>query len=469
MPTIDVVIRDKIAQPVHGKIVCGNSDYKIRFDFDDEWAEYETKTARFNYNGKTTDVIFSGDTVNVPVLSNTILVEVGVFAGALHSTSPARIACIRSILGEEGVPEDPAPGVYDQIMSMLRRQAAPTDPAIVRDMVRCAMTYVNNKASLTYTDSGSGTLFDANLDTTAAKIDCSAFAMAFILGVPYEWSRYAGKDNERHYGYGMELPVNPYAEDRPNRYYSHELAHLFDDNGWCFKPNDDYSNIAPGDIIFVSFKSFEGSEYHENAYLKIDHCLLVIGRKDDKHLICLHSSAANTLGVYDVPVLKSDYDSASENGYNDGIKLVARLPFRHTAPIVGTPIITDSTARTTPSSSDGRLATLTLPKTLKKNTPYTLVASIENAFPQKKPSTNNYVGIRAAYASGGSDETVFSWQANEYPHDNLYRCYFVTGEKEISTLKLYILNTTVAGHKYNYCGLFEGLVAPTPSTDGTFD
>lgn len=344
-------------------------------------------------------------------------------------------------------------------------QSAPADPAAVRDMIQCAMTYVSNKESLTYTDSGAGTMFDSDFNSAAAKIDCSAFAMACILGIPYEWSKYNGKDNVRHCGYGIQLPANPYAADRPNRYYSHELAHLFDDKGWCFTPAADYSNIAPGDIIFVSFSDFT-SDYHNNAYLKIDHCLLVIGYKDDKHLICLHSSAANTLGVYDVPVLKSDYDSTSENSYNNSIRLAARLPFNRSAPMVGVPLITDATAKTTASSSNGQLATLTLSHNLKKNTPYTLIAHIENAYAQQKPSANNYVGIRATYASGGADETVFSWQRNEYPKDNLYRCCFVTGDKEISKLKLYVLNTTVAGHKYSFCALFEGLVAPTPVADG---
>lgn len=62
--------------------------------------------------------------------------------------------------------------------------------------------------------------------------------------------------------------------------------------------------------------------------MKIDHCLLVLGYKDPTHLICLHTSELYTLNFYDVCVLPSEYDSTSSNGYNNGIKLVARLPFK---------------------------------------------------------------------------------------------------------------------------------------------
>lgn len=347
--------------------------------------------------------------------------------------------------------------------------ASPIDPSTVRDIFRCAMTYTNNKDSFAYTSSGSGTLFDADFSASAPKIDCSSLMMAWIMGIPYEYSKYAGKDNIKHYGYGLDLPANPYASDRPNRYYTHELAHYFNEQGWCFKPNENYSNIAPGDIIFVSFASGDGqSEFHDSAYMQIDHCLLVLGYKDATHLTCLHTSASYTLNFFDVPILPSNYDSTSTSNYNDAIKLVARLPFRRSCGIVQTPVVTDATEKTT-STTNGLLATLTLSSPLKKNTPYTLVAHVENAATQTAPSSSNYFGIRASYSSGASDATIFSWQRNVNPKDNLYRCYFSVEDDPITQLKLYVLSTNVAGHKYKFCGLFEGLVAPTPNNDGTFN
>lgn len=101
---IEIIIREKIARTVdkHTFAVCGNSDYTVKFDFDSEWDSYETKTARFKYNGSYTDVPFSGDTCPMPVITNAYRVEIGVYAGELRTSSPALLPLRRSILdGEE--------------------------------------------------------------------------------------------------------------------------------------------------------------------------------------------------------------------------------------------------------------------------------------------------------------------------------------------------------------------------------
>lgn len=309
--------------------------------------------------------------------------------------------------------------------------SVPNEPSAVSEIIRCGISYLNHKDSLTFTNSGKGTLFDDDFDISSPKIDCSSLMMAWIMGIPYEYSKYVGKNNSKHYAYGIKLPINPYAADRPNRYYTHELAHYFVDQGWCFVPDKNYSDIAPGDIIFVSFKSRDGnSDFHDNAYMKIDHCLLVLGYKDPTHLICLHTSETYTLNFYDVCVLPSEYDSTSSNGYNNGIKLVARLPFKPGC-ISEKPIFIDSNNPvTTTNKTNGFLKTISFDTPLKTNTAYTLIANVENAFVQEKPSTNNYFGIRATYDDGTADETIFSWAKNVYPEDNLYRCHFATGDKK---------------------------------------
>ncbi len=80
-----------------GFIVCGNSDYQIKFSFDSEWNAATNKTARFIWNGKFEEVKFTGDTCNVPIITNTDSVEVGVYAGNLKTTTSAQIPCQRSI------------------------------------------------------------------------------------------------------------------------------------------------------------------------------------------------------------------------------------------------------------------------------------------------------------------------------------------------------------------------------------
>ena len=121
---IEVVVRGRRAIVVgNPSIVCGNSDYTIQFTFDDEWADHPAKTVRFVYvqraQVKYQDTVIYGDTVQVPVLSNTTVVRVGVFAGDLCTTTPAVIPCELSIRCGTGVPDNPAPDVYDQIMALL--------------------------------------------------------------------------------------------------------------------------------------------------------------------------------------------------------------------------------------------------------------------------------------------------------------------------------------------------------------
>lgn len=96
---IGIIIRGKIARLVDEAFaVCGNSDYVIHFDFDSEWDAYETKTARFKYNGSYTDVVFTGTECAMPIIQNANKVEIGVFAGELHTTTPATLIMKKSIL-----------------------------------------------------------------------------------------------------------------------------------------------------------------------------------------------------------------------------------------------------------------------------------------------------------------------------------------------------------------------------------
>lgn len=120
MPVINISVKDKIARletPVN--IVCNNSDYAIRFDFDAEWQGYETKTARFVVNGRYTDVVFTGEEVVVPIIPDARVVAIGVYAGNLHTTTPAFIMCDSSIISKRGSPAAPSEDVYNVIMQAL--------------------------------------------------------------------------------------------------------------------------------------------------------------------------------------------------------------------------------------------------------------------------------------------------------------------------------------------------------------
>ena len=51
-------------------LLCGNSNYQLNIDFDEDWSRFSTKTAVFSINCKNHLVEFSGNTVDVPCLPN---------------------------------------------------------------------------------------------------------------------------------------------------------------------------------------------------------------------------------------------------------------------------------------------------------------------------------------------------------------------------------------------------------------
>ena len=124
MITILANVKDKIiTSDFNQKIVCDNTDYQIKFTFDEEWNSYPVKTVRFtylNYNGeqKIIDVVCDSDTCLIPKLSNLEYVEVGVYAGDLHTTAPLFINCRNSILSKSGTPDEPPKDVYAEIMDI---------------------------------------------------------------------------------------------------------------------------------------------------------------------------------------------------------------------------------------------------------------------------------------------------------------------------------------------------------------
>lgn len=101
MKTIEITIKNKIATaPVDAFIVCGNSEYKLKFIFDAEWTGYNKKVARFIFGGKYIDANFEGDTCDGVIISNTREVFIGVYAAndEIATSTGARIACKKSVL-----------------------------------------------------------------------------------------------------------------------------------------------------------------------------------------------------------------------------------------------------------------------------------------------------------------------------------------------------------------------------------
>ena len=68
---INITVRDKIASGDGTWIVCGNSDYIVRFTLDSEWDQFITRTMIVVNADKTyQEVVFTGNTAALPAINN---------------------------------------------------------------------------------------------------------------------------------------------------------------------------------------------------------------------------------------------------------------------------------------------------------------------------------------------------------------------------------------------------------------
>lgn len=124
MLDIQIAVNGKIAQTRDAPaVVCGNDNYHILFDFDSEWDKYEAKTMRVAYHRNGTfccrDVLFSGNQCALPAVYDVPEIAIGVYAGDIRTTTPARIPCLPCITDGHPVHEDPPEDVYNQLMEYL--------------------------------------------------------------------------------------------------------------------------------------------------------------------------------------------------------------------------------------------------------------------------------------------------------------------------------------------------------------
>lgn len=124
MPTIDIIIRNKTASAVNPPcIVCGNSDYNVKFDFDDEWQAHNNKIGVFAYNRcgewRSENVLFEGDTCPVPALHGVRSVWIGVTAGDVRTSTPADVPCRMGATDFSDTTEKPSADIWGQILDKL--------------------------------------------------------------------------------------------------------------------------------------------------------------------------------------------------------------------------------------------------------------------------------------------------------------------------------------------------------------
>lgn len=134
-------------------IVCGNSNYKLVFNFSEEWQSCHSKTAMFMVDSKRTLVAFEGNTCTVPVLPNGLYVFISLLSS---SSSGEQLATTRLRLRLEPNPfnepysEDESKKRYTSEIhgcindikngTVIVNHAEQADTAILANSANCAET-----------------------------------------------------------------------------------------------------------------------------------------------------------------------------------------------------------------------------------------------------------------------------------------------------------------------------------------
>ena len=126
-----IIQLDKKTLPIDEPLVSYNKGYEANFIFDEEW-DGLVKTVRFINGDRYKDVILIDDKCEFPIDIMGSVVAVGVFAGDLKSTNASYVLFLPSILEKFGIPVDPTPEVYLQVIRMIQeiQNKAVTDEQI---------------------------------------------------------------------------------------------------------------------------------------------------------------------------------------------------------------------------------------------------------------------------------------------------------------------------------------------------
>ena len=67
------------------------------------------------------DTVFTGDSVALPPVPVPGCVQIGLYAGDIHTSRMAFLRALASVRSASGAPANPTPDVYDQLMARLNQ------------------------------------------------------------------------------------------------------------------------------------------------------------------------------------------------------------------------------------------------------------------------------------------------------------------------------------------------------------
>ena len=315
----------------------------------------------------------------------------------------------------------------------------------ISKLVEVTKTYTDNFSKLKY--GNTYTAYDKVVTQVDGKyeLDCSSFISLLIHGVTYHNSRYNGNEtNKTSPLFFNNIDSNKYR-------YANQIAKYCVDNGYHFYPNSDLSNIRAGDLVFFSWRDKEGDEFHENAFMKIDHVAMYLDRKNDN----IHRTIQ-----YERYTPEFMYDAS--NDYMSQCILVARLPFANIENYSTSNIVVNGNSRKECTNSI-EVGTYYLSEPLVPGELYTLSLN------GKVLTDNCYFLVQV------SGSTVYSDYGRDSTDGTLSFYFIYTGSVPSYELKLLVgctdSNNLKRSAYVNWCIVNRGyrLVNSTPQFSGVYN
>lgn len=198
---------------------------------------------------------------------------------------------------------------------------------IIQKIMDVCKTYTNHFSEIVY--GNRYTAYDSVVQQVDGKweLDCSSFQNLLIHGVTFENSRYNGNSINKG------NPLFFHGIDSTKYRLANQMAKYGVENGYAFYPNEDFSNIEAGDLVFYSWKGYDTNpenytqaqiDFHNNAFMKIDHVTMYLGKKNDSTYQTIQYEQYTPQFFYDV-----------NQNYMSQAVLVVRFPFANVENIQG--------------------------------------------------------------------------------------------------------------------------------------
>lgn len=106
-------------------IVCGNTNYYLKFSFDEDWSKCVSKTAFFVIEGKKIPVLFEGDICNIPAMPNLnsflVFLVAAPSEGEILSSTPIKLNLERNPSMDKLKKTEPFKSYYSALLGAINK------------------------------------------------------------------------------------------------------------------------------------------------------------------------------------------------------------------------------------------------------------------------------------------------------------------------------------------------------------